>query len=92
MFKLECYGSTRQFQSAVAHELISNKPQSGSALRARAFQSAVAHELISNGDASGDHPEAECRFQSAVAHELISNEMSKITIQTTFSVSKRCRA
>ncbi len=36
------------FQSAVAHELISNfGPQCGSRAR-RKFQSAVAHELISN--------------------------------------------
>ncbi len=37
------------FQSAVAHELISNtRLESESSAMTRAFQSAVAHELISN--------------------------------------------
>ncbi len=62
------------FQSAVAHELISNwrlwPPHAGSL-----FQSAVAHELISNLVtvvlACGGQ-----QFQSAVAHELISNSSS----------------
>ncbi len=61
------------FQSAVAHELISNVVSStplGSGVSR--FQSAVAHELISNMV----HLANSCRiveFQSAVAHELISN-------------------
>ncbi len=66
-------GEKEGFQSAVAHELISNAVDVREVRHeARRFQSAVAHELISNKDLLPPLAVGR-RFQSAVAHELISN-------------------
>ncbi len=66
--------SELEFQSAVAHELISNiENRCFGPASSGTFQSAVAHELISNPPAAPAAAEP-AGFQSAVAHELISND------------------
>ncbi len=83
--------SSSEFQSAVAHELISNEGGiPPSSRKARAFQSAVAHELISNQRLAATN--AAIAFQSAVAHELISNLVGFALVGLVVYVSKRCRA
>ncbi len=71
-------GSSRSFQSAVAHELISNIVEMADEEDfAAGFQSAVAHELISNSGGLLVRGRRHDGFQSAVAHELISNQLRK---------------
>ncbi len=80
------------FQSAVAHELISNEARNMKANIAFLFQSAVAHELISNS------VQASAKRAKRVGFKALSRMSSFPTRDAVRrrgadpGVSKRCRA
>ncbi len=79
------------FQSAVAHELISNEmfPDAGDIVTrfkalSRMSSFPTQMEIVARY--------ARMVFQSAVAHELISNVKAAVAVAWESGVSKRCRA
>ncbi len=80
-----------EFQSAVAHELISNRVGVIADIAQIVFQSAVAHELISNVEAQTDAVIA-AGFKALSRMSSFPTGGSSDQVSSGGDVSKRCRA